>query len=91
MGRPQTDAAAYARSSSVADAGKVDDPLLLIHGMVNDDVVFTNSTEIIAQLQQEFGLARGTALRAVDLLRQEGLVRTVAGRGTFVVPRPASK
>ena len=45
----------------------------------------------IAQLQQEFGLARGTALRAVDLLRQEGLVRTVAGRGTFVVPRPASK
>jgi DNA-binding GntR family transcriptional regulator len=42
----------------------------------------------ILQLQQEFGVARGTALRAVDLLRTEGLVRTVLGRGTFVVPKP---
>nr|WP_166175511.1 S9 family peptidase [Altererythrobacter segetis] len=53
MGRPQTDAAAYAKSSTVADAGKVADPLLLIHGMSDDNVVFTNSTEIIAQLQQD--------------------------------------
>ena len=52
MGRPQTDAAAYAKASTVADAGKVRDPLLLIHGMSDDNVVFTNSTEIIAQLQQ---------------------------------------
>ncbi|HSQ95782.1 MAG TPA: DPP IV N-terminal domain-containing protein [Croceibacterium sp.] len=52
MGRPQTDAAAYAKSSTVTDAGKVADPLLLIHGMSDDNVVFTNSTEIIAQLQQ---------------------------------------
>jgi len=53
MGRPQTDAAAYAKASTVADAGKVADPLLLIHGMSDDNVVFTNSTEIIAQLQQD--------------------------------------
>lgn len=53
MGRPQTDAAAYAKSSTVADAGKVADPLLLIHGMSDDNVVFTNSTEIIAELQQK--------------------------------------
>jgi len=39
-------------------------------------------------LQQEFGVARGTALRAVALLRQEGLVRTVPGRGTYVVGKP---
>ena len=52
MGRPQTDAAAYAKASTVADAGKIKDPLLLIHGMADDNVVFTNSTEIIAQLQQ---------------------------------------
>jgi len=51
MGRPQTDAAAYAKSSTVADGGKIKDPLLLIHGMADDNVVFTNSTEIIAQLQ----------------------------------------
>jgi dipeptidyl-peptidase-4 len=53
IGRPQTDAAAYAKSSTVADAGKIEDPLLLIHGMSDDNVVFTNSTEIIAQLQQD--------------------------------------
>jgi dipeptidyl-peptidase-4 len=53
MGRPQTDGEAYAKSSTVADAGKVKDPLLLIHGMSDDNVVFTNSTEIIAELQQD--------------------------------------
>jgi dipeptidyl-peptidase-4 len=52
MGRPQTDAAAYAKASTVPDAGKISDPLLLIHGMSDDNVVFTNSTEIIAELQQ---------------------------------------
>jgi GntR family transcriptional regulator len=39
----------------------------------------------VTALQQEFGLARGTVLHAVELLREEGLVRTVIGRGTFVV------
>lgn len=38
----------------------------------------------IPHIQQEFGVARGTALRAVDLLRDEGLVHTVKGRGTYV-------
>lgn len=37
------------------------------------------------QIQQEFGIARGTALKVIDLLRNEGLVRTVPGRGTYVV------
>jgi GntR family transcriptional regulator len=41
----------------------------------------------IAQLQGEYGIARGTALHAIDVLRREGLVRTVAGRGTFVIQR----
>ncbi|MGZ5784010.1 MAG: DPP IV N-terminal domain-containing protein [Croceibacterium sp.] len=53
MGQPQTDVAAYAKSSTVTDAAKIADPLLLIHGMSDDNVVFTNSTEIIAQLQQD--------------------------------------
>lgn len=52
MGRPQTDAAAYAKASTVADATRIADPLLLIHGMSDDNVVFSNSTEIIAALQQ---------------------------------------
>jgi DNA-binding GntR family transcriptional regulator len=37
-------------------------------------------------LQQEFGVARGTARRAVELLRDRGLVFTVPQRGTFVAP-----
>lgn len=43
----------------------------------------------VIQLQQEYDVARGTALHAVDVLRQEGLVRTVAGRGTFVIALPS--
>jgi len=35
---------------------------------------------------QEFGIARGTARRAVELLRERGLVATIPGRGTFVLP-----
>ena len=35
------------------------------------------------QLEQEFGISRGTARKAIALLRDEGLVVTVAGRGTY--------
>lgn len=37
------------------------------------------------QMRQEFGVARGTARKAVELLRVRGLVETVMGRGTFVL------
>lgn len=39
-----------------------------------------------ALLCREFGVARGTARKAVELLRDDGLVITVAGRGTFARP-----
>lgn len=38
------------------------------------------------QLQQEFGIARGTARKAIALLRDQGLVITVRGRGSYVHP-----
>lgn len=38
------------------------------------------------RLQQEFGVARETARRAVRVLREEGLTITIPGRGTYVKP-----
>ncbi len=52
MGTPQDDAEAYAKSDALADAGKIADPMLLIHGMADDNVVFENSTALIAAMQQ---------------------------------------
>jgi GntR family transcriptional regulator len=41
----------------------------------------------IRTLQQTYGVADGTVQKAVKLLREEGLVHTVQGRGVFVVDR----
>ncbi len=35
-------------------------------------------------LQQRYGISRGTARKAVELLRNEGIVYTVPQRGTYV-------
>ncbi|WP_157253559.1 winged helix-turn-helix domain-containing protein [Nonomuraea typhae] len=39
-----------------------------------------------AELQQEFRIARSTARRAIQVLREDGLVHTIPGDGTFVGP-----
>lgn len=41
----------------------------------------------IKTLAQEYEVAKGTAEKALGVLRDEGLVRTVPGRGIYVVPR----
>jgi dipeptidyl-peptidase-4 len=53
MGTPQDDAEAYAKSAVIEDAVKIEDPLLLVHGMADDNVVFENSSELIAKMQGE--------------------------------------
>jgi DNA-binding GntR family transcriptional regulator len=35
-------------------------------------------------LSQEYGLARGTVVKALDSLESAGLVQRIQGRGTFV-------
>lgn len=52
MGRPQ-DGDAYEKAGAIASAGKISAPLLLIHGMADDNVVFENSTALMAKLQRE--------------------------------------
>jgi len=42
----------YTASDTVADAAKITDPLLMLHGMADDNVVFENSTVMYAALQQ---------------------------------------
>ncbi len=42
----------------------------------------------IRTLQQAYDVSDGTVKKAVAVLRAEGLVRTVTGRGVFVVDRP---
>ena len=39
-----------------------------------------------SQLEQEFGITRGTARKAIAVLREQGLVVTVKGRGSHVSP-----
>ncbi|RBQ17737.1 GntR family transcriptional regulator [Spongiactinospora rosea] len=38
-------------------------------------------------LQQEFEVARATARRAVEVLRDEGLIVTMPQRGSYVTPK----
>jgi len=52
MGDPRQVPEAYAKASAIPDATKISDPLLLIHGMADDNVVFENSSELISVLQE---------------------------------------
>ncbi len=52
MGDPNKVPEEYAKASAIPDATKISDPLLLIHGMADDNVVFENSSELIATLQE---------------------------------------
>jgi GntR family transcriptional regulator len=41
----------------------------------------------IRTLQQEYGVAQGTAVHALELLRDEGLITPVIGKGYYVTGR----
>ena len=73
MGDPRTDGAAYTRSDALTDALNIRDPLLLIHGMSDDNVVFENSTMLAAKLQ--------AGSRPFEMMFYPGYTHRVAGPG----------
>jgi len=50
LGHPDTDAAAYEGSSVLADAWRLSRPLLLIHGLADDNVVSAHTLQLSAAL-----------------------------------------
>ena len=52
LGDPAKDAKSYGGAAAVEDASKIRDPLLLIHGMADDNVFLTNSTMVVAEMQK---------------------------------------
>ncbi len=71
MGDPREVPEAYAKASAIPDATKMTDPLLLIHGMADDNVVFENSSELISVLQE--------ANRPFEMMLYPGQTHSVAG------------
>ena len=53
LGTPQDNADGYEASGVFPYAENLDEPLLLIHGMADDNVLFTNSTKLMKALQDE--------------------------------------
>ena len=52
LGNPATDPAPYDASDVTRDAARLSDPLLIVHGLSDDNVVFDHSARMIAALQQ---------------------------------------
>lgn len=71
LGNPVTEPSVYAKSGALGDAAKIADPLLLIHGMADDNVVFENSTALMTALQR--------AKKPFDLMVYPGATHATPG------------
>jgi dipeptidyl-peptidase-4 len=76
LGDPRTDPQSYASSDALAEAGNIRDPLLLIHGMADDNVVFENATVFAARMQ-----AQG---KPFEMMFYPGQTHRVGGPGVSV-------
>ena len=52
LGDPRTDPQSYATSEAIKEAAKIRDPLMLIHGMADDNVFLDNATACAAEMQK---------------------------------------
>ncbi len=76
LGNPAIDPAPYTASGAVEQAGRIDDPLLIIHGMADDNVVFENTTVLIGRLQE--------AGQPFEMMVYPGATHRVSGEGREV-------
>ena len=73
LGNPAVDPAPYRAASVIPDAGRIADPLLVIHGMADDNVVFENSTVLFGTLQRQS--------RPFEMMVYPGATHRVGGEG----------
>jgi dipeptidyl-peptidase-4 len=73
LGNPSIDPKPYVAAGALDEAGKIVDPLLLIHGMADDNVVFENSTALIARLQEQ--------QRPFEMMVYPGATHAITGEG----------
>ncbi|VVT03594.1 Dipeptidyl aminopeptidase 4 [Sphingomonas sp. EC-HK361] len=52
LGDPAKDPKSYASSTAWAEASKIKDPLLIVHGMSDDNVFLDNSLKAVAEMQK---------------------------------------
>lgn len=76
MGDPRKVPGAYKKSDTVQEAAKIADPLLLIHGMADDNVVLEHSTVMMAKMQ--------AAAVPFEVMLYPGQTHRVAGPGISV-------
>jgi dipeptidyl-peptidase-4 len=76
MGTPQDPGSAYAKANPLTYTDKIADPLLVIHGMADDNVAFENSTALMAKLQ--------AAGQLFETMVYPGQTHRVAGPGVSV-------
>jgi DNA-binding GntR family transcriptional regulator len=72
------------------DPGSPDHPYVQLAALLRARIASGQIVSVlpsIMDLTEETGLSVGTVRRAVKLLVEEGLVRTIPGRGTFVAGR----
>lgn len=73
LGNPAIDPRPYAASDALADAVRIKEPFLLLHGMSDDNVIFQNSSMLADELQQ--------ADRPFDMMFYVGQTHHIAGEG----------
>lgn len=76
LGTPKGDPSVYEASDALPEAARISDPLLLIHGMSDDNVVFENSTLFAAKMQAN--------ARPFEMMFYPGYTHRVGGPGVSV-------